>query len=63
MSSILSDGPPERLFSAVDDAVKGENVMKPSDNSEFGKYRPEAEQIDNTKNFPTGFKPIGSLLL
>ncbi len=33
----------ERLISAVDDAMKGENVMSAFDNSEFGKYKAEAE--------------------
>lgn len=34
----------ERLISAIDGAVKGENVMKAFDNSEFEKYQAEAKQ-------------------
>ena len=34
----------ERLISAIDDAVKGENVMKVFDNSEFEKYKTEAKE-------------------
>ena len=34
----------ERLISAIDDAVKGENVMKVFDNSEFEKYKAEARE-------------------
>ena len=34
----------ERLISAIDDAVKGENVMKAFDNSEFEKYKGEAQE-------------------
>ncbi len=34
----------ERLISAVDGAVKGENVMKAFDNSEFEKYKTEAKE-------------------
>ena len=34
----------ERLISAIDDAVKGENVMKAFDNSEFEKYKAEAKE-------------------
>ena len=33
----------ERLISAVDDAMKGENVMKAFDNSEFETYKDEAK--------------------
>ena len=33
----------ERLISAIDSAVKGENVMKAFDNSEFEKYKTEAK--------------------
>ena len=34
----------ERLIFAIDDAVKGENVMKAFDNSEYEKYKSEAEE-------------------
>ena len=34
----------ERLISAIDDAVKGENVMKAFDNSEFEKHKAEAKE-------------------
>ena len=34
----------ERLISAIDSAVKGENVMKAFDNSEFEKYKAEAKE-------------------
>ena len=34
----------ERLISAIDGAVKGENVMKAFDNSEFDKYKAEAKE-------------------
>ena len=34
----------ERLISAVDDAMKGENVMRAFDNSEFEKYKAEAKE-------------------
>ncbi|MBR5437902.1 MAG: MerR family transcriptional regulator [Clostridia bacterium] len=34
----------ERLISAIDDAVKGENVMKAFDNSKFEKYKAEAQE-------------------
>ena len=34
----------ERLISAIDGAVKGENVMKVFDNSEFEKYKAEAQE-------------------
>ncbi len=34
----------ERLISAIDDAVKGENVMKAFDNNEFEKYKAEAKE-------------------
>jgi len=34
----------ERLILAIDDAVKGENVMKAFDNSEFDKYKAEAKE-------------------
>ena len=34
----------ERLIAAIDDAEKGENVMKAFDNSEFEKYKTEAEE-------------------
>ncbi len=34
----------ERLISAIDSAVKGENVMKAFDNSEFEKYKSEVRQ-------------------
>ena len=34
----------ERLISAIDDAVKGENIMKAFDNSEFDKYKVEAQE-------------------
>ena len=34
----------ERLISAIDDAVKGENVMTAFDNSEFEKYKAEARE-------------------
>ena len=34
----------ERLISAIDGAVKGENVMKAFDNSEFEKYKTEAKE-------------------
>ena len=52
----------ERLISAIDGAVKGENVMKVFDNSEFEKYKAEAkekwgktdaykEHAERTKNY------------
>ena len=34
----------ERLISAIEDAVKGDNVMKAFDNSEFEKYKAEARE-------------------
>ena len=34
----------ERLISAIDDAAKGENVMKAFDNSEFETYKSEAQE-------------------
>ena len=34
----------ERLISAIDSALKGENVMKAFDNSEFEKYKAEARE-------------------
>ena len=34
----------ERLISAIDGAVKGENIMKAFDNSEFEKYKAEARE-------------------
>ena len=34
----------ERLISAIDGAVKGKNIMKAFDNSEFEKYKAEAEE-------------------
>ena len=34
----------ERLISAIDGAMKGENVMKAFDNSEFDKYKVEAKE-------------------
>jgi len=34
----------ERLISAIDDAQRGENVMKKFDNSEFEKYKAEAKE-------------------
>ena len=34
----------ERLISAIDGAVKGENVMKAFDNSEFEQYKAEAKE-------------------
>ena len=34
----------ERLISAIDDAVKGENIMKAFDNSEFEKYKAETKE-------------------
>ena len=34
----------ERLISAIDGAVKGENIMKAFDNSEFEKYKTEAQE-------------------
>ena len=34
----------ERLISAIDDAVKGDNVMNAFDNSEFEKYKGEAQE-------------------
>jgi len=34
----------DRLISAVDDAMKGANVMKAFDNSEFEKYKAEAKE-------------------
>ncbi len=34
----------ERLISAVDDAMKGDNVMRAFDNSEFEKYKTEAKE-------------------
>jgi DNA-binding transcriptional MerR regulator len=52
----------ERLISAIDAAVKGENVMKAFDNSEFEKHKAEAkekwgqtpaykEHAERTKNY------------
>jgi len=52
----------ERLISAIDDAVKGENVMRAFDNSEFEKYKDEVkekwgktdaykEHAEKTKNY------------
>ena len=52
----------ERLISAIDGAVKGENVMKAFDNSEFEKHKDEAkekwgktdaykEHAERTKNY------------
>ena len=52
----------ERLISAIDGAVKGENIMKAFDNSEFEKYKDEAkekwgntdaykEHTERTKNY------------
>ena len=52
----------EKLILAIDDAVKGENVMKAFDNSEFEKYKTEAkerwgktdaykEHAEKTKNY------------
>ena len=52
----------ERLISAIDDAVKGENVMKAFDDSEFEKHKAEAkerwgktdaykEHVERTKNY------------
>ncbi len=34
----------ERLISAIDDAMKGENVMRAFDNSEFEKHKAEAKE-------------------
>ena len=34
----------ERLISAIDGVVKGENIMKAFDNSEFEKYKAEAKE-------------------
>ena len=34
----------ERLISAIDDAMKGENVMKAFDSSEFDKHKAEAKE-------------------
>lgn len=34
----------ERLISAIDGALKGENIMKAFDNSEFEKYKTEAKE-------------------
>ena len=34
----------EKLISAIDDAVKGGNVMSAFDNSEFEKYKVEAKE-------------------
>ena len=34
----------ERLISAIDDAIKGENVMTAFDNREFEKYKTEAQE-------------------
>ena len=49
----------ERLISAIDGAVKGENIMKAFDNSEFEKYKAEAKEngakrmhTRNTQNGP-----------
>ena len=52
----------ERIISAIDDAMKGENVMRVFDNSEFEKYKSEAkekwgktdaykEHTEKTKNY------------
>ena len=53
----------ERLISSIDDAMKGANVMKAFDNSEFEKYKAEAkekwgnteaykEHAEKTKHYP-----------
>lgn len=34
----------ERLISSIDDAVRGENIMNAFDNSEFEKYKAEAQE-------------------
>ena len=34
----------ERLISSIDDAIKGENVMRAFDNSEFEKYKVEVQE-------------------
>ena len=55
----------ERLMEAIDHAVKGENVMKAFDNSEFEEYKAEAQQRwgetdayrehgEKTKNYSKG---------
>lgn len=55
----------ERLISAIDDAAKGESVMKVFDNSDFEKYKAEAkerwgksdaytEHEEKTKNYSAG---------
>ena len=52
----------ERLISAIDNAMKGENIMRAFDNSEFEKYKAEAkekwgntnaykEHAEKTKNY------------
>ncbi len=52
----------ERLISAIDNAMKGENIMRAFDNSEFEKYKAEAkekwgktyaykEHTEKTKNY------------
>jgi DNA-binding transcriptional MerR regulator len=42
----------ERLISAIDNAMKGENIMKAFDNSEFESYKTEAkEKWGNTKAY------------
>lgn len=55
----------ERLIAAIDDAAKGENILKAFDSSEFERYKAEVqekwgntdaykEHIEKTKNYGTG---------
>ena len=59
----------ERLISAIDGAVRGENVMTAFDNSEFEKYKVEAqekwgktdaykEHAERTKNYWTNVNKV-----
>ena len=54
----------ERLISAIDGAVKGENVMKAFDNSEFEKYKAEAREKwakrMRTRNMQNGLRTTPS---
>ena len=54
----------ERLISAIDDAVKGENVMTAFDNSEFEKHKAEAKENGakqtHTKNMQNGLRTTPS---
>ena len=54
----------ERLISAIDGAVKGENVMTAFDNSEFEKHKAEAEKNGakrmHTRNMQNGLRTTPS---